>query len=296
MKKQLLAIIIAVSICCTMIMPVGANKPDTDNEVKITITDAMEIFKHLARMDSIYNNIKVSPTIADAMGVLKYLARISPRPILPLETSFRVFNWDNSDLSPSAKEIDFQLIGYTVSPRNYPADFPLGTYPVAWSLDEYRSFFDEQHNCHNDRCCETYDDCRGVCCGEAFEPIEIDEDFFEDKAIIIIPTGVPHMGARIFIDSITKEQDSLVIRSTIGNDNAHPLAPQQIRLTIAVNRSDLEGVKKMYQRSDFGHIFFFNVEGYGCGQERNSGGYCCDEFNCRLEDGFYRWVESKKYS
>ena len=46
------------------------------NGEKLRVGDAMEIFKYLARMDSVYDSINLKPNITDAMEVLKYLSRI----------------------------------------------------------------------------------------------------------------------------------------------------------------------------------------------------------------------------
>jgi len=85
MKKQLIALLLTATMLCTLIMPVGASKPDTDSPSKVTILDALEILKHLAKMKSIYDGTWVFPKTMDALEVLKYLAKMTPRPVLPLE-------------------------------------------------------------------------------------------------------------------------------------------------------------------------------------------------------------------
>jgi len=59
---------------CTLLLT-GASKPKSitisDNP---TIADALEIFKSLANMKSVYDKVETKPTINDALEVLKYLA------------------------------------------------------------------------------------------------------------------------------------------------------------------------------------------------------------------------------
>jgi len=95
MKRRLIALLLIAAMLCTLIMPVEASEPEADSPAKVTIQDALEILKYLAKMDSLYNGTDVTPQMIDALEVLKYLAKMVDRPILPLEREPVVIGCDD---------------------------------------------------------------------------------------------------------------------------------------------------------------------------------------------------------
>jgi hypothetical protein len=96
MKRKLISVLLILSLTLslfTLSATTNADEAlppyscgDVNGDGNISITDALEILKYLAGMESIYNGSDVSPTIHDALGVLKYLAGMSDeRPVLPFE-------------------------------------------------------------------------------------------------------------------------------------------------------------------------------------------------------------------
>ena len=86
--KRLIAIIVMFSML--MSATAGFQTVNADSEFEdrcplLSIKDALEILKYLAKMESVYENTDVKPTMLDALDILKYLAKMVDRPILPLE-------------------------------------------------------------------------------------------------------------------------------------------------------------------------------------------------------------------
>jgi len=97
MKKRILAIIIAAGICCAMIMPIQANTapfPKGATARPATIMDVLDILKIIAKMETptiarahqLDFDSNNTITIKDALEVLKGMAKMRPMPkvdILP---------------------------------------------------------------------------------------------------------------------------------------------------------------------------------------------------------------------
>jgi len=81
--KRLISLILTAAMLCTLLLT-GASKPKSitisDNP---TIGDALEIFKSLANMKSVYDKYETKPTINDALEILKKLAGMGIKVELP---------------------------------------------------------------------------------------------------------------------------------------------------------------------------------------------------------------------
>jgi len=243
MKKRFLAVLVAIVMLLTAFAPRPnptiedvldilmslAGLPSTAQE-GATIEDALEILMHLAGLPSVYCQLTIDN------GQLTVAVTTTTVETTPPPTTTPHIKTDKPPTTtaqePKSKEIDFRIVEYVRFAR--PVGFGWQAFSIARSLDELSEVITL-----NER--EGYTDHNHG----------IDEDFFENNAVIVIYDGFPgHMPFAI-IDSLIKYNNTATIRleyvMPAGTDGVDSF----FRTILAVKNTDLESINNLNLQREF---------------------------------------------
>jgi hypothetical protein len=213
--KKLLSMLLAAAMLCALLIPVsGTADPSPTRDADIF--DALDVLKHVVGM------VELSPIekydhnedgvidIFDALEVLKGL--------VGMRTAVQMPVCDCGDCN-GCNNVDFQVVGYTMLWEGEKGG-------VIWSLEDLNAVISNNK-------------------GWDILALDIDESFFDDKAVIVLNKITSNMGSRPIIDSLIKSGDSIIIRSTTGMGYGEDFTTP-FRIILSVNHSDLEDVNQWY--------------------------------------------------